>query len=376
MAGLHRVGQAAHILERVLGQHVKVLALHTQFLQRLRNADDIGQLLDGSHGVQAGQLRVVGLQDGTHFIELAGGCAHVEGLDMRQQQRIAHAVRQIVETAELVCHGVHIAERGVVEGHAGQELRVGHLLARLLVLRLAHGGGQVAGDQLDRLDGAGVGERRGCGRDIGFDGVRQRVHAGGSRQRGRHAFHHAGVVHRQEGRNVLVDDGHFHVACLVGDDGEARHLRGGAGRGVDRQQRQLRLGGLVHAFVVLDFAAVGGNQRDALGAVMRGTAAKRHDQIGLCCLERFESGVYVAHGRVGLGAIEHGGRNALRRQLVGHGVGHTDLAQTRVGDDQGLAKAHFADDLQRFVERAGANDVLHGHEEMGYGHGSLLVGSK
>jgi hypothetical protein len=44
---------------------------------------------------------------------------------------------------------------------------------------------------------------------------------------------------------VLVDDGHFHLAGFVGD-AETGHLGGGAGGGIDGDERQLRLGGAIH----------------------------------------------------------------------------------------------------------------------------------
>ena len=57
--------------------------------------------------------------------------------DHGQQNGIADPVRQVVEAAELVGHGVHVAERGVVERNAGQVLSISHHLAGLGVSKEA-----------------------------------------------------------------------------------------------------------------------------------------------------------------------------------------------------------------------------------------------
>ena len=67
----------------------------------------------------------------------------VEGFDVGQQHSVAHAVRQVVEAAELMRHGMDVAKRGVVEGHAGHEAGVGHRFARRQVVALGHRGAEV-----------------------------------------------------------------------------------------------------------------------------------------------------------------------------------------------------------------------------------------
>ena len=60
--------------------------------------------------------------------------------------------------------------------------------------------------------------------------------------------------------DVTVDDGHFRVPDFVGNDAETGHFTRRAGGGIDRDQRHLWLGGLIHAFVITDVPAVGGAQ--------------------------------------------------------------------------------------------------------------------
>ncbi len=59
----------------------------------------------------------------------------VELADGREQDGVADAVGQVVEAAQLVSHGVDVAEAGVVERHAGQVLGIGHLVAGFQVRR-------------------------------------------------------------------------------------------------------------------------------------------------------------------------------------------------------------------------------------------------
>ena len=58
---------------------------------------------------------------------------------------VAHAVGQVVEAAQLVGHGVDVAQGGVVEGDARQILGVGHLVPGLHVVAVGHRLGQVLG---------------------------------------------------------------------------------------------------------------------------------------------------------------------------------------------------------------------------------------
>ncbi len=131
-----------------------------------------------------------------------------------------------------------------------------------------HGGAKVFGNQCDGHHGAGIGDRGGGGGDIGLDGVGQGIHAGGGGEAGGLGQHQFRIVDRHQRRDVLVDDGHFHLTGFVGNDAKTGHLGGGAGGGIDGDERQLRLGGAIHPLVILDAAPIGGYQGDALGAVV------------------------------------------------------------------------------------------------------------
>ncbi|MCY1383949.1 hypothetical protein D9M69_721260 [compost metagenome] len=113
---------------------------------------------------------------------------------MRQQHGVTDAVGQVVETTQLVGHGMHVAKRRIVERHARKELCVSHVFPRGQVAAISHGKAQVVADQRDGLQRTGIGDRVGGGGHVVFDGVGQRVHAGGGRQAFGHGDHQRRVV--------------------------------------------------------------------------------------------------------------------------------------------------------------------------------------
>src|SRR6185369_18081214 len=165
-------------------------------------------------------------------------------------------VGEIVESTQLVGHGVDITEAGVVEGHTGQVFGVSHLVAGFQIVSVSHGRSQPFGYQLDRLDGAGVGDRGGYGGDVCLDRVGQRVHAGGGSQRSGHGHHEERIVDRDVWGAAPVDDGHLHVGVGIGDDTEAGHFACCASGGIDGQERRHRFCGLVDPLEVAYVAAV------------------------------------------------------------------------------------------------------------------------
>ncbi|MNT07293.1 hypothetical protein D3C72_1419910 [compost metagenome] len=103
----------------------------------------------------------------------------VPGHDIRQQQRIAHAMSDVEAPAQRIRQRMHRADPGVAERHAGHQAGGGHVFAGLQVGAIGVGLGQRFGDQLDGAKGQRVGDRRGIHRQIGLDGVHQRVDATG-----------------------------------------------------------------------------------------------------------------------------------------------------------------------------------------------------
>ena len=71
-------------------------------------------------------MRVIVLRERAH---LGGNFRRVEADDLVDEQSVCYAVRQVMERAQLVRHGVADAQEGVGERHTGHGGGVGHLLA-------------------------------------------------------------------------------------------------------------------------------------------------------------------------------------------------------------------------------------------------------
>jgi len=148
----------------------------------------------------------------------------------------------------------------------------------------------------------------------------------------------------------------------VGDDAEAGHFRSGARSGVDRQIRGHRLGGFVDAFVVVDLAAVGNHQANALAAVMGGTAAQGDEGVAFLFFVDFDAGVDVLVGGVGdcfiidhifhLGGIEQ----------VGDLLGDARAGDALIGDDQRFGAAQRLDFVRDLLGSTNADEGNAGNE--------------
>mmetsp|Transcript_104461 Transcript_104461/g.253586 ORF Transcript_104461/g.253586 Transcript_104461/m.253586 type:complete len:209 (+) Transcript_104461:102-728(+) len=183
LGGLLGVSHAASILHGVLGQHAEVLRLGTQCLQILGDAHLNAEIFDGLQdrrhcllAVLANLLEAHGVRDVDE--ELGHGLGVVL-LDHSQQHRVADAMRRVVEAAQLVGHGVHVAKAGRVEGHACQELRRGHHVPRLQVLAIFHRLRQEVGNELHGVERARVSDGIRVRAHVGLNGMCQCIHARG-----------------------------------------------------------------------------------------------------------------------------------------------------------------------------------------------------
>mmetsp|Transcript_60256 Transcript_60256/g.161374 ORF Transcript_60256/g.161374 Transcript_60256/m.161374 type:complete len:434 (-) Transcript_60256:174-1475(-) len=364
---LVRVREAAGVLHRVLSQDVEVLGLGPQRLDVWRDVEPLVQALDGvQHRLHGLVLVLADLGEAHGMCDVDEELRHVLGivrLHNGEKHRIADAMGCVVEAPELVSHGVHVAQAGGVEGHAREELRVGHHVPGLHVFAVLHCLRQVGGDELHGVERVGV--RDGVGRraQVGLDGVRQRVHAGGRREALGHPNHEQWVVHRQRGSEAPVHEGHLHLPRVVGDDAEARHLRRCARRGVHRHHGQHGHGALVHALVVLDLPTVGGQHADGLGAVVRGAAAKGDDEVAVVFLEQLAAGIDLLYRGVWGAAVEDGVGHFGTVEHVREGLHRANLHKDRVGDDEGVCFAEVSHLIDCAHQSTLAEQGLGGHVE-------------
>ena len=116
--------------------------------------------------------------------------------------------------------GMHGAESRVREGHAGEEARHGHAIAGFLVFAVRDRSLKVVPAQAHCLEGLDRADRRGGPRDMGFKGVRKRVHPGRGRQFGGHGDGDVGIDQGHVGYGLFGNDRDFRSSVRVVDDGE------------------------------------------------------------------------------------------------------------------------------------------------------------
>ena len=173
------------------------------------------------------------------------------------------------------------------------------------------------------------------------------------------------------GCDAPVHDGHLDVPAGVGDDGEAGHLRGGPGGGVDRYHGRHVLLGLVDPLVVPDAAAVVDHDADALGAVHRAAAAHGHDVVALLPLVHLHPGVHRVVGRVGLGLAEQDALHAGLGEQPLHLLTELDAVPGATGNDQGPGSTQRFRLISELPDRAAAHEI-DGGNKIGAGHDYLL----
>ena len=137
----------------------------------------------------------------------------------------------------------------------------------------------------------------------------KRVHARCGCQRRRHAHHQQGVVDGHAWGAAPVHNGHLYLAGRIGDDAETGHFRSRARCGVDRYIWGEGFCGFVHAFVIVDFSAIAGQEAHALAAVV-GTAPAKGNQAVALFVPIYAKGLFnifisgIGHGFV-VNGIDH-----------------------------------------------------------------------
>ena len=222
-------------------------------------------------------------------------------------------------------HGVGHAVVGPVQRTDGMRERVDRAEA-LLERRRAHRGGghqhrarldvgaglhrarQIVLDEPHALDRDAVGERMEARGAIGFETMRQRIHADASGEARRQADRQLGVENRDSRHHPRMEDDLLGVRRLVGDDAGAADFRAGArsrGHGDDRSNA-IRIGAgppIPDVLEVPHRPRLPGHEGDYLADVQRGAAAERDDAV-------------VAAGAIGREPVLDVARDRIRLDLV------------------------------------------------------------
>ena len=123
--------------------------------------------------------------------------------------------------------------------------------------------------------------------------------------------------------------------------------------------------GLVHALIVGDLAAVGGDQTDALGAVVGGTATQGQDTVTFVLMVELLALDHVGVLGVRLSLAKDGGLHpGISQDLLDAG-GHGVCGQEGVGHDHGLGAADALDEVPGLLDGAFSEHVSAGYEIIG-----------
>ena len=168
--------------------------------------------------------------------------------------------------------------------------------------------------------------------DVAFNGVRQRVHAGGGRQALGHGGHHIRVHHGNFGNVVCIHTHEFALFLHIGDDVVDGHLGGRTcGGGHSNGEHSVLFGG-GHALQAAHVGKLGvvGNDAHSLGRIHGRTAANGHNAICAAVLESGHAVLHVFNGGVGLYlAVNFIGEAGCIQQAC-HLIGDAELEKVRV----------------------------------------------
>ncbi len=208
---------------------------------------------------------------------------------------------------------------------------------------------QVAGDEADRLHGGGVRHRVSVFGDIGLYGVGQGIHPGRRGQGGRFTDHQQRIVDRDRRQVAPADDHKLHFGFGVGQDAVAGDLAGGAGGGVDRDDRRQRVGQGLDSGILVQIALMGGGDADAFAAIVRAAAAHGDDDVALFAAKHGEAVAHVGVFRVRLDAVKDRHLDPGLPQIM-QGFVHRAIfncPQAFVGDQQGFFSPPAAGSVRR-----------------------------
>ncbi len=229
------------------------------------------------------------------------------------------------------------AGSATVDRQAGEQRRLLHGPAGIDVVGLGHRGRKVIDHQPQGVERRRGHQGGGAASADGFEGVDERVEAGGGGHVGRHRHRRHRVEHHQIGQQLVAPRPDL-APLAVGHDARACHFGAGAGGGGDGDDRAVagqRVGG---ERVVLDAHRSRCDDRRLLGGVERAAAADAdHDRSG-----------HRAHqicGGVDRRRVRFAGGHHVSRDLLRPGErrneGGRDAVDVAVGDRR------FVDDHRR-----------------------------
>ena len=251
------------------------------------------------------------------------------------------------------------AAKAFLESSGAHRGRRHHVSARLNVGSVGHHTRQVFLHEADAFDSDAVGHRVVTGRAIGFEAMREGVHAGARGQMGRQADSQLGIANRDHRHHLRVKDHLLGMRRGMGDDARATDFGAGArgrrNRDDGRDARGVGAGPPVaDVLEVPHRPSLTDHERDDLAHIERGTAAEGDDAVMSARAIRGDTGLDVVIHRIGLHLAENGGRSPGAFQIGQHPGQHRQVPDARIGYEQGLRYAGGLQGVGQFRNSADA----------------------
>ena len=276
---------------------------------------------------------------------------------------------EVVESTELVSHGVADTEECVCECHTCHRSSVSHLLTCLYVgLTVIVCSGKVLKDHLESAEckTVSVVGCEHCG--VSLNCVGYCVDTRSSSESLGSGHMEIGVDDCHVGKKLVVSKRILHTGLFVGDNCERSNLRAGTcgGRNCDEVSLFTHLGEGVDSLTDINeshchihkvcFRMLVENPHD-LCSVHCGTAAECDDGIGLECSHKSCTLGCVCKGRIRLYVKERGVLNAHLIELIGDRLGVAVLVKEAVGYNECLLCASYSSELVKSNGEATLLDI-------------------
>ena len=302
----------------------------------------------------------------------------VECKDIGHEHRVRHAVMGIVDRADRMGKRVNPAEP-FLEGGSAHRGRRHHVPSRLDVGPVCDDTRQIFLDQAHAFDRDAFRHRMIARRAIGFEAMRESVHASACGQIGRQADGQFRIANRDRRHHPGVKDHLLGMRSRMGDDARAADFGAGSRGGRDRDDRRDARGvgarpPVPDVLEVPHRPGLSDHERDDLTDVERGPAAEGDDPVMSAGAIGGDAGFDIAVHRVGLHVAEDGGGSPGAFQIGQHLRQHRHVADAGIGDEQRLGDAGALEGVGQFGNAAGAETDRGRIVPVGF-HGHCGLGS-
>ena len=327
-----------------------------------KRADRVDEGLRGRGYVAGRRCAVADAGGGGQIGQTLGAGLAVEVEEIRQGNGVREAVRHMVALAKAMRDRVDVADEAAREGSPGEMGGSEHGFAGFDFAAVGAGGAQVGEDEphrLDRLD-VDVGVMEGV--RVGFDSVREGIHAGGGSHGGGQADGDERIKNGGVGGQARIEDGLLAVARRIGEDGGGRCLAAGAGRGGRADEGKPAVAEGQQADELGDALAMRRAHADEFGRIDHGAAADGDHRVAGARAQGRQALRADFVRRIGKDLVEDGIGNIGGLEYLGDARHDSGLYQNGIGDDEGFLGAENlefgGDELEAARARQQGRDFL------------------